>query len=224
VLEQGPIHIGQGLLGRKTQVRAELSLIDDPAIAAFFEEGLLQQGVHRLDQAIEDAHPIESAKGLGELLRPGGVIGLQKSVLALDEAEVTLLHLPGEPFMAVDVDLTGEGKHGLHADVHETEVGIKEVVVQNALRSLSEGEARATLPAEQLDATAKFLAAQHGHQPLGFRFLLEQIMAKLVLVRFGFEVFVWGVGVLGQGPRMFHETLRERLDEGQEILALDFRP
>jgi hypothetical protein len=222
VFEQRPIDAGQCVLGGEAQIGAELGLIDDPAIAAFFEEGLVQQRIDGLDEAIENAHPVEFAELIGELLGLGGVIELHKGVVRLDEAQAAFEHLPGEPFMAVDVHLTGEGKHGLQADVHQAELGVEEVEVEDALRTLAEGELRTVLATEELDAAAEFFAAQDGDQAVATRLLFEQLMDEPVLVRLGFEVLVGGVGVLGQPLSVLDETLGERFDEGQEILAFDF--
>src|SRR5207249_1054055 len=108
--------------------------------------------------------------------------------------------------------------------VHEAKIGIEEVEVQDALGALAEGELRTVLPAQEFDAAAKLLAAQDGDQAVAVRFLFEEAVDKLVFVRLGFEVLVGGVGVLGQGVGVFDETLGERLNEGQKILALDFEP
>ncbi len=64
----------------------------------------------------------------------------------------------------VDVNLGGEGKHGLHADVHQAEVGIEEIEVEDALRPGSKRQARPLFAMQKLDGAAMLLAAQHGDQ------------------------------------------------------------
>ena len=129
---------------------------------------MLEEEIDGRDEAIEDLHPVELAELVGELLGYGGVVELQEGVVGLDEAEAALLHLPGEPFVAIDVDLAGEGKHGLQADVHEAEVGVEEVKVEDALRSRRKARrGRCAMP--ELDAAAMFLAAQDGDQAVAVR-------------------------------------------------------
>jgi hypothetical protein len=72
-------------------------------------------------------------------LRLLGIVELQEGVVGLHEAEPALLHLTCEPVVAIEVDLAGEGEHGLEADMHESAIGVEEVEVQDALGPAAEG-------------------------------------------------------------------------------------
>ena len=101
---------------------------------------------------------------VGELLGLVEVVDIDKSVVGLDEADALLVELAGEPFVAIDLDLGGERKHGLDADIHQTEVGIEEIEVEDALRPGSKRQTRPLVAMQKFDGAAMFFATQDGDQ------------------------------------------------------------
>jgi hypothetical protein len=141
----------------------------------------------------------------------------------LDEIEAAFQHLPGKPFVAVDIDLAGEGKHRLYADVHEAEVVIEKVEIQNALWLALKSEARPLVAVQQFNATAVLLATQDCDEAIRAWLFQEKLVDEFFLVGLGLEVLIGRVGLLGQLFGMIDETLRERLDEGKKVLPPYFQ-
>jgi hypothetical protein len=63
--------------------------------------------------------------------------------------------------------------------MNEAEVGIEEVKVKDALWPAAERELRPTLPVEQLDGAAAFLAAENGDESLGDAALANGVLNEL---------------------------------------------
>jgi hypothetical protein len=120
-------------------------LIDDPVVVSVAEPGSAELRIDGTGPAIEDFDPREFGEAVGEALCRIGIVEVGEGVVSLDEAELSVSHLPGQPIVAVDVNLDGEGEPGLDADVHQAEFGIEVVVVENALRSPGEGQTRPSL-------------------------------------------------------------------------------
>ena len=76
-------------------------------------QDLAEQRVDPADPAVEDFHPGQLGKAVGQALGHDGIVEFGEGIVVLDEAELLVQHLPGQPFVAVDVDLDGEGKPGL---------------------------------------------------------------------------------------------------------------
>jgi hypothetical protein len=129
--------------------------------------------------------------------------------------------LPGEPIVAVDADLNGEGKAGLLADVDEPELGIEEVVVKDAEGPASERQTRSSLSVQELDGAAIFEDAEDSDEAVVVGFGVEEIAYDLLLGVLALQEQVGDVGLLRHGLSVFDDSLGMLLDEGKEIHAFD---
>src|SRR5436309_10220028 len=219
VLEQARVEGGQVVPAAEQEVGAVFGLVDDPAVAASAEPGLAEQRVAALGPALEDPHPGKMREAVGQPLGLVGMIELREGVVALFEAKSPVQHLPSEPLVAVDVDLDGGREPGLQANVDQAEFRIEEVVVEHALRSASEDEARASVAVEQLDRTAGCQATQDGHQAVAQTPFPALLLDHFFLGVGSAEEVVEGTGGRGHRLGVSYQGLRVLLDEGQKILA-----
>jgi hypothetical protein len=111
--------------------------------------------------------PRQVAELVGNFLGPFGRVELREGVVALAEADSLARHLTGEPVVAVDVDLDRVREPGLDPHVHQAELAVDAVVVENPLRTVSKLKPGTLLAVAKFDGAAGFLTTQHGHQPLG---------------------------------------------------------
>src|SRR3712207_1575383 len=94
------------------------------------ERGLPEQRVDPARPAVQQGPPGQLGKAVRQDLGPVRVIELGKGVVVLDEAHLGLEQLPGEPVMAVDVDLERKREPTLDAQVDQATVRVEVVEVQ----------------------------------------------------------------------------------------------
>ena len=165
MVEQFGIKLAQGGTILEEQIGRELGLVDDPVVVALAEPTFAEQRVEALGPAVEDVEPAQPRELVGQALGAGSIVDLGEGVVVLDEADAFREELPGQPLVAVDVDLDREGEPRLQADVDEAELRVEEVEVEDALRPPREHQARPVLAADQLDGAAAFLDAENGDDP-----------------------------------------------------------
>src|SRR5262249_13073677 len=131
------------------------------------------------------------------------------------------VELAGQPVVAVDVDLGGEGEPGLHADVAEAELGVEEVEVQHALGPKGEDEPGSAVAVAELDGAAGVLAAQDTDEALAEAACADLRPHEVFLAVAALEVDVGGAvpgsAVFSVGDEAFGFALRE----GREVFTLD---
>jgi hypothetical protein len=108
--------------------------------------------------AVQDLDPAEAREAVGEGLCLGRVVELGQGVAVLHEANASVVELSGQPVVAVEVDLGGEGEPGLAAKVPEPELRIEEV--EDPLGSAGEDESGSAVAVAEFDGAAGFLAAE----------------------------------------------------------------
>src|SRR5688572_1298490 len=135
VLDQWWVNRGERGGRLEHQISRILALIDAPIIresqrpAQFRGErvALAQQFFHRPDQR-------RSRLRVGQPLRAHQIVDRDERVVTLYIADASVVHLPCEPEPAVEADGDLEREPRLHAQVHETELGMLEIeVVMQAL-------------------------------------------------------------------------------------------
>src|SRR5262249_37231072 len=151
-----------------------------------------------LDPTAQDLDPVEPAEAVGQGLRPSRVLELGEGVVVLHEADAGVVELPGEPVVAVEADLGGEGEPGLDADVPQPELLIEEVEVQDALRPAREDQSGPVLAVAELDGAAVLLAAQDTNQALAEAALADVLLDEVFLAVLPLEVDVGGAVPLGE--------------------------
>ncbi len=191
-------------------------------VAEAFQPGLAgQQGIDPVSPALQDSGPGQVRETVRKLLCLVGIVELDEGIVVLLEAEFLGEHPLGQPFVTVDVDLDGEREERLQTDVHESELGIKEVIVEHALLAFGVIQVRAILALGQLDGAAGFLEAKDGNQPFADGMFVEHLADKVFLAAASLEVLVRDTGCNRRGLGVVDERLGQRLDHRQEVLAAD---
>jgi hypothetical protein len=221
MVEQSRVEFDQVLAALEEEIGAVFGLVDDPVIALALEPGLAQERVDLACPAIQDLDPAEPGEAVSQGLGLVRVVELGEGVIVLHEADARVVELPGQPVVAVDVDLRGEGEPGLDTDVAETEVRIKAVEIENALGPAGEDEPGPAVAVAEFDGAAVLLAAEDADETLAETAFADLVLYELFLAVVSLEVDVRGTlpgsEVLGMGDEEFGFFLRE----GQEIFALD---
>jgi hypothetical protein len=117
--------------------------------------------------AVEDSRPVELGKAVGDALCLVGVVELGKRIVLLHEAQLLLHHLPGRPFVAVDIDPDGERQPGLQANVDQPEPRVEGVAIKDPLLPGSADELGAFGSGHECQARTGFLRAEDPDKSLG---------------------------------------------------------
>ena len=88
------------------------------------------QWIDESTQAIQDVRPVGFELLIEKLLCRVGILNPGKAVFPAPILNASLIHLNGEPFTAVDVDLNIEWKPALDMGMHETKNRVHAVVVK----------------------------------------------------------------------------------------------
>jgi hypothetical protein len=145
-------------------------------------QDVVQQRIDLTRVAFQDVRPPQFGKAVGEPLRSRRVAQLDKGVVDLFESNAPLLELPRHVLVAIGVHLASERRPSLQADVHDSQVAVVEVVIQNTLRHFPQHEARAVLSGSQFEGRASFHDAQNTNQPLAHRMPIALLFSPGVLV------------------------------------------
>ena len=137
------------------------------------------------------------------------------------EADSLPRHLLGQPVVAVDVDLHGVREPGLEPHVHQAEVRIDAVVVEDALRTIGEDQFGPPNGMAEFDRATGFLAAEDGHQPLGDRLAADDVLDKALFAELPLAVLVGPACRLGQPLGMVNQLVGELFEHRDEILTAD---
>lgn len=219
VIEKTVVEFRQFGAAGEQDVGAVFGLLDDPVVTVGAEPRLTSQGIDLVSPTIQLADPTQVDEPVGELLGLGNVIELSKRVVGLGEAELAMGHLACQPVVPVDIDLDRVGEPRLQADVDQAEVGVKAVVIEDALGSVGETQLRASVAVSEFDGAAGFLAAQNGHQTFAEPVLADQISDELFLAASALQVQVRSAGGCGGLLGVQDQGFGLLLQEGQEIFA-----
>ena len=134
-----------------------------------------------LEDELEMGEQLSPAVFQARGILPAGVIGeLQLRSMRLEVQKlVKVVQDPvkrGKKDEPVDVDLQRKRRPGLQANVHQTEILVPKVVIEDALRHLPRHETRPTIPVRQLERVRHRAADQHRVR------LLQQTVDHLDLV------------------------------------------
>jgi len=116
-------------------------------------------------QALQDARPSHLSEPIGENPGPFGVRDPQKGVFKLPILDPVAIHLAGEPFMAVEVNLGREGKPGGHAHMHKTQLRIDKIEVEAQTLAPGTDQMGALRSISQLETPAGFHRREHAYEP-----------------------------------------------------------
>jgi hypothetical protein len=162
--------------------------------------------------------PVQEPLGAGPVRDPG------EAVVPSSVRQARLVHLPGEPFPAVQADLDREGKPGLDPGVHEPEPRVEPVVVQEQALAppRDEFQVLGRGVAVDLEAPAGLHAAQHAHQPGADAVAGRDAAGDLLLARLrGGQVLDRPPQGLGFGQGRLLEPPGHLVHVGRELLQQD---
>src|SRR5262245_16747121 len=74
-----------------------------------------QERIDPTGKPVEDGWPLQHREAIGDSLHMSGILEPEEGILEPAIPQAALVHLAGEPLVAVDVDLQREGEPGLHA-------------------------------------------------------------------------------------------------------------
>lgn len=106
----------------KCSSRSILGLVRGPVVAVA-RQPIPQERIHPAREPREERRPGQARKPIGDPLCPPGILEPEEGIVETTVAEAPLVELAGEPVVAVDVDLDGEGEPGLQADVEQAALG-----------------------------------------------------------------------------------------------------
>ena len=149
------------------------------------------------------------------------ILEVGEGVVAAPVAQPGLVHLPGQPFAAVEADVDAEGEPGLHAGVHEAEDRVQVVVVQVQAGPRPVAQFQAAGGAVALDAEGhtRFDRLEDADQSPGDAVALRDLPGDLLLAELaGVEVTDLATQFLGVAERGADELVGRLLAEGAEVL------
>ena len=195
---------GQGILADEQDIGGELGLVDDPIMTQSLEF-LFQEGIDTPRVGLKDFWPREFGEAVGDSLRRLRIIQHHETVIDLLEWQTLLLQLAGDEVVAIDVDLACERSPGLQTHVHQSQIAIQEVVIEDTLGNLLGYEARPTFGMPELEGPTGFLNAQDTDQTYlqGMRF--DLLFGPGVFVDLTLTVLVQATGLLGKPLGVRHE-------------------
>src|SRR5438034_526942 len=118
-----------------------LALGRDPVVRHGFEK-IAHEWIDFLGVTVEQTRPVQRTKPVRELLRSRQVLDPKKRIFPLGIADSVLLQFPGEPLMSVDVNLNLQWKPRLQLDMHQSEITIDEIEIQEQALAACGGDER----------------------------------------------------------------------------------
>ena len=129
VLQQFFIQTRKGRGTFEHDVGGKLSLLDDPVVVHAVEQ-MLHQRIDSARQGGEDSRPVPFGEPVGESPGASGGLDPQKRVVDFPVGDSVLVHLAGQPVVAVETNLKGEGEPRSDPHVQQAELAVDEVEIQ----------------------------------------------------------------------------------------------
>ena len=191
----------------ENHVCGKFSLVGDP-IVTHVTKGRAQQGVNLSGEGGKDLRKVFVNKTVCESLCPRYILNLDEGVLDPHIVYAMLVQFPGQPFVAVDVDLDDKGEPGLNTHVHESELTVYEVEVKAQTAGIIGGKPWFTFPIFEFETLTGLDDGKHAYQTFADAVPLSNLSGSLffpngpaqVKVRtIGFPGYLHGVGFYGLG-------------------------
>lgn len=186
MVEQLLIEAAQGCPVAEQDVHGQFALVADP-IVAMGGQDRVHEGIDASGEGLQDSGPVLAGHVAGKALGLGQVVDPREGVIQPVILDGMAVHLLGEPGMAVEIDLDGKGHPALQADMHQSELAIEEVEVEEATLAGSDLESRPPISLNDLEAAAGFEGLQDGDKPFPSRLFLEDLLGELFFVGLAFE-------------------------------------
>jgi hypothetical protein len=167
-------------------------------------------GVEIVGDGIQHLRKIGTELLQAQALGGRKILNPSKTIIPSSITDTGPVHLPGEPFPTIQINLNGKGKPGLNPGVDETEFGMNLIVVEmeTLAWSLLEFEFEGLTVFENIVGEAGFHARQDANKSLLDPVPLGDVLGHVFFAGFtGREVADFPAGVLGQEQRGGFELL-----------------
>lgn len=153
--------------GGEKNIGSEFSLVGYPVVFMPFKHSA-QKGVNSSGKTMQDFFPLLMGKRIGNILCSLIVIDADKGVVSFFIADTFSVQLPGQPFVAIAIDLHGIGQPCGESNVHETHMVINKVEVQRQARWIATYESRPVFTIAHGKTAVLFSNGKDTDQPLGY--------------------------------------------------------
>ena len=131
VPDQGWVDGAQGLGALEHHIRGVFALLGCPVVLESQRPAYLRrQRMVLPEDSIQLIGPIQVQLPVHQPLRSGEVADPGKTVLFLGVVHLVTIHLPAQPFPAIEADLNLEGKPALQAQMHEAKLRMQMVEIE----------------------------------------------------------------------------------------------
>ena len=175
----------QNPLIMEQHVAGEFSLGGCPVVAESVEgaSDFLMQRVIGLAQLLAQTNPVRAQLSIGQILGLVKIFQVGKAVIDLAVTQPLLIHLTGQPVMAVEADVDEKGKPGLQPKVQQSKASMLNVEVQ--VQALAQLQVRFELLglviASHFVGPARFYTAKDCYQALFNAVALSDFARQLFL-------------------------------------------
>ena len=101
----------------------------DPVVRHGFQK-IRHEWIDLFGVTVEQTGPIQRTKTIREFLSSRQILDPEKRIFPLAVTDSVLLQFPGEPLMSVDIHLDLERKPCLQLHMHQSEITIDEIEIQ----------------------------------------------------------------------------------------------
>jgi len=134
---------------------------------------------------------------------------------------VLAVELSGQPLVAVDIDLKGQGEPGRQADVQQTKLGIEEVEIEHQAAAEIFLEVGSSFAVENAKGRTGFHGGEDRDQALGNALLPDELACEVFLTNLPFQEAKGSTRLLGQLLRVLFEPVCLLGSKGFEVLQQD---
>jgi hypothetical protein len=184
-------------------------------------EHLTEQRIEAPRETAEDLGPRQAWEFSSESIGTLRSCDRDEGVVELGEPEPQLFHAPGQPLVAVDIHLDGEGEPGLAPHMHETELRIQEVEVVNKAFTPVRAQSRSVLAVDDTEGLDGLDRPEHADEATAYSIAFGDLPRQIVLADPPVEVLVGSTRAFGRELGMALEPTRRVQSQLLEILELD---
>ena len=193
----------QNPLIMEQHVAGEFSLGGCPVVGESVQgpSDFLVQRVIGLAQLLAQTYPVGAQLSIGQVLGLVEIFHPGKAVIGLAVAQPFLIHLTGQPVMAVEADVDEKGKPSLQAQVQQSKTWVLDVEVQ--VQALAQFQVRLELLglviASHFVGPARFYTSKDRYQALFNAIALSDFSRQLFLGQgAAAQIGEWALEGLGQ--------------------------
>ena len=199
------------LAALEENIGREFTLIGHPVVLELLKNILHWRG-DPFGVLTENLRPFLIGEPVGEFLRSGHIFDPGERIIELGVTDAIGLQFPGQPFMAVHINLDWHGKPGLNPHMDEPQMTVHKIEVQvQTLPPCGFNERaliRTRLGESKPEAAAGFKNRKNTHQAMLNAVALGHFSRRLILVDIRFQVLESPSIFFGHRDRMVFHALR----------------